>query len=894
LSRGVQLAFTSCSDDLVPTLIAKMAAIAPRAELFVVSEFPPPEGRWVRWHPRRTLGDNLALCRAAIAGRRVEIAGVVLQPRMPYWKMRALPLLIAPLRTLFFNENLDHFMLRPRSLRSIARHALWRLGNLARWELRPGGATYTLLWRIAHPRAFARPTLNLVARAAGVAGGWVKAAGTRAASPAAAPPAIEGVSVVVPSRDGRDLLARLLPGLLREMEALAGEVIAVDNGSTDGTAAFLAEHYPGVVVASSAGPLSFARAVNRGLARARFSRVCLLNNDMDVEPGFFAALLDAFAQVPDLFAATAQILFPEGARREETGKAVLPGDPSNDFPVYCETPLEGEDGTWVLYGSGGCTLYDAVKLRALGGLSEIYEPAYVEDLDVGWRAWQRGWPSIYAAGARVLHRHRATTSRFFSPAELDRVLEVNYLKFLAHSVASPELFRRLWRQAIARLNALAARMEPVDSARAALGEAAAIALSARPASSETDEALTLALTGGAVAVFPGGRPTGRPVVLVAAPYLPFPLSHGGAVRMYNLMRRAAADFDLVLISFVERAAAPPRELLDICREIVTVGRRGTHILPDRGLPDVVEEFASSPFRAALRQTVRKWRPGIVQLEFTQLAQYAADCVPARVILVEHDVTLDLYRQLLAAGDDWELRRQHERWEAFERDAWGRVDSIVVMSEKDRRIVGSPKAVAIPNGVDLERFTPSTDEPDPARLLFIGSFAHLPNVMAADFLLNRVWPLLPQPKPRVHVIAGMRHRYYLDSYSDRVSVNLDRPGVEVEGFVADPRPAYRRATLVVAPLVVSAGTNIKIMEAMAMGKAVVSTPAGINGLDLAADRDVALARSAGEMAEAIAALLADPARRRAMERQARATVEREFHWDAIAGRQKRLYDRLLAR
>jgi GT2 family glycosyltransferase len=112
-------------------------------------------------------------------------------------------------------------------------------------------------------------------------------------------------------------------------------------------------------------PLSFSRAVNLGIAAARHSRVCLLNNDMLLEPGFFTALWRAFDQVPDLFCATAQIHFPPGVRREETGKAVMAHSSPDDFPVRCDEPLPGEDGTWVLYGSGGCSLYDAEKLRAL-------------------------------------------------------------------------------------------------------------------------------------------------------------------------------------------------------------------------------------------------------------------------------------------------------------------------------------------------------------------------------------------------------------------------------------------------------------------------------------------------------------------------------------------------
>jgi glycosyltransferase involved in cell wall biosynthesis len=282
----------------------------------------------------------------------------------------------------------------------------------------------------------------------------------------------------------------------------------------------------------------------------------------------------------------------------------------------------------------------------------------------------------------------------------------------------------------------------------------------------------------------------------------------------------------------------------------------------------------------------------VQLEFTQMALYAANWAPAKTVLVEHDVTLDLYQQLLGQGDDWELRRQLARWEQFETAAWGKVDRVVVMSEKDRALItGNTPAVCLPNGVDLERYRPTAVVPDPRRLLFLGSFAHLPNVLAVDFFLREVWPQLKAAGATLHIIAGARHQYYLDRYRDRVQPDLAQRGVEIEDFVADVRPAYQRATVVVAPLLASAGTNIKIMEAMAMGKAIVSTPAGINGLDLNPGVDVAIANTGGDMARAILDLLADPARRQAMEREARLTVERAFGWDVIAERQKQMYEEL---
>ena len=319
-----------------------------------------------------------------------------------------------------------------------------------------------------------------------------------------------GVSVVIPSRNGRSLLAAQLAGVARELEGCDSEIVVVDNGSDDGTARWLGEAWPRVRIEISPAPLSFAAAVNRGIGRARFSHICLLNNDMLLAPGFFRELRRAFECVPGLFCATAQIHFPEGARREETGKAVMAQAHPDDFPVRCDEPVPGEDHTWVLYGSGGCSLYDAARLRALGAVDEAYAPAYVEDLDLGYRAWQRGWPTVYVAGAAVEHRHRATTSRYFTEERLAEILEINYLKFLARAVADGAVYRRLWMQALGRLRAGADR-EPAR--RKALRRAAGIALGGGPAApAEYSEELFLALTNGDVAVFPGCAGAGKPLV----------------------------------------------------------------------------------------------------------------------------------------------------------------------------------------------------------------------------------------------------------------------------------------------------------------------------------------------------------------------------------------------
>jgi glycosyltransferase involved in cell wall biosynthesis len=271
--------------------------------------------------------------------------------------------------------------------------------------------------------------------------------------------------------------------------------------------------------------------------------------------------------------------------------------------------------------------------------------------------------------------------------------------------------------------------------------------------------------------------------------------------------------------------------------------------------------------------------------------YAADCHSYKTLLVEHDITLDLYGQLLKDKEDYETRQQFEKWVAFEKDVWGKVDAVATMSEKDRQTVNRPNAHAILNGVDLARFTPSDEEPASNRLLFIGSFAHLPNVMALDFFLREAWPLL-RGKAVLHVIAGQRHEYFLDRCADRITLALDQPNIEVDGFVSDVRAAYHKAAIIIAPLVASAGTNIKIMEAMAMRKAIVSTSAGINGLDLLDGRDVIVADTGRAMGAAIERLIDNPAERKALEQTARRTAEEQYGWDRIGCVQADLYRTLL--
>jgi hypothetical protein len=241
-------------------------------------------------------------------------------------------------------------------------------------------------------------------------------------------------------------------------------------------------------------------------------------------------------------------------------------------------------------------------------MDQAYKPAYVEDLDIGYRAWQRGWPSVYVAGAVLEHRHRATASRYFTEEQLDEILEINYLKFVARAVASREVFRKLWMQALERLR-IRAGLGPAP--RNALRAAAGIALGGGPAAAAAfSEELLLALSGGGIAVFPGRAVLGTPRTLVAVSQLNSPAGPG-----VGSAGGLAAGPGAVLVAFTDMLETPPSELLAACAEVVLVRRSDGPLA----------------FRAALRQTIRKWRPEVAYLQGDDMAQFAGDCAPARPV-----------------------------------------------------------------------------------------------------------------------------------------------------------------------------------------------------------------------------------------------------------------------
>jgi ribosomal protein S18 acetylase RimI-like enzyme len=215
-----------------------------------------------------------------------------------------------------------------------------------------------------------------------------------------------------------------------------------------------------------------------------------------------------------------------------------------------------------------------------------------------------------------------------------------------------------------------------------------------------------------------------------------------------------------------------------------------------------------------------------------------------------------------------------------------------MSEQDRALLACPNVAVIPNGADLERFTPELERPG-QRLLFVGSFRHFPNIVAYRFFVEQVWPLLRAQTPEitVTVVAGPDPLLYWREHSGLPSIP-SHERIRLLEFVADVRPLYVEANLAIVPTLVSAGTNLKVLEAMAMDRAVVSTSSGCAGLGLDHGVNVWIADTPEEFAGAIAALLTDRDLRQRIAAAGRAHVERNFGWKQVGARQRAMLRELL--
>lgn len=390
--------------------------------------------------------------------------------------------------------------------------------------------------------------------------------------------------------------------------------------------------------------------------------------------------------------------------------------------------------------------------------------------------------------------------------------------------------------------------------------------------------------------------------LVVTPYLPSFPGSGSCIRTYCLARELSGQHELRVLATSRLGGAPPGALTDLesfCQEVRVLeppaapsARRGRVARLASwvwsGAP--LEVVALEPLRGEFARTARAWldefRPEVLEINEVltlPLVEEVARQIP--VVLNVHNLVWRVAQRMGQHEASWKTRLKgwmnQARLRAFEREVYRRPYRFVTCSEADRQglleLAPQARVSVVPNGVDTDYFSSSADPGgDSERLLFTGKMEYTPNADAVEFFTAEIMPAIRRLRPAAHLeVVGMAPPVTL------LDLAASNPSLTVHGEVPDVRPWYERCAISVVPLRAGSGTRLKILEALSMRQAVVSTRIGAEGLDLVDGEHLLLADDPRDFAEKVLALMHDEGLRRRLGENGRRLVRECYDWRRVA-------------
>ncbi|HWW13943.1 MAG TPA: glycosyltransferase [Candidatus Dormibacteraeota bacterium] len=375
-----------------------------------------------------------------------------------------------------------------------------------------------------------------------------------------------------------------------------------------------------------------------------------------------------------------------------------------------------------------------------------------------------------------------------------------------------------------------------------------------------------------------------------------PPDTGGKIRSYNILRELARQHSVTFFSFYathENDAHP--DLKNVFDRVVCVPLSlpapksfgealdyGVRLLSSQ--PYNITKYCRAEVRRRLHSLLKQETYDVIVCDFMVAAGVLPWDWSTPKVLFTHNVEATIWRRhyQVATNPVWKALSWLEwrRMEGAERRYLRLADRVLTVSETDRdafvQFLSPEKLTVIPTGVDVDYFQlmPAAETPD--SLVFTGSMDWLPNEDAIVYFVDAILPLIKKQCPGIslEVVGRSPSRKLLALAETEKSIRLT-------GWVEDIRPYLARGSVCIVPLRIGGGTRLKIFEAMAMGKAVVSTTVGAEGLPVSPGENILLADTPSDFADAVAALFRDPEQRQRLGTAARTLVQENYSWQKVA-------------
>ncbi len=402
-----------------------------------------------------------------------------------------------------------------------------------------------------------------------------------------------------------------------------------------------------------------------------------------------------------------------------------------------------------------------------------------------------------------------------------------------------------------------------------------------------------------------------PRLLFLCQTLPYPPDGGVWIRSYHVLRLLARSFDVTALCFERSGGSGARGEYDVERGLAELRRFGAaeafpliqnhsraryiwnhlrSVLRARVYTHFMYESAA--FRARVEEILRAPSVDLVHIDSLDLSAYLPLCEGIPTVCVHHNVESMLLRRRARFEGGSLLARYYELqadWMLREERTWApRITLNVTVSAEDRivlaQLASGIRTIIIPNGVDIDEFRP---EPGLEQgIVFVGGTTWFPNLDALRFFCQDIMP-------RIRSVPGaLPVRWVGSATEEEQRQYLERYGVELTGYVDDVRPYMRDAMCHVVPLRAGGGTRLKILNAWAMAKPVVSTSIGCEGLEAVDGENLLIRNDPSEFADAIRHLAGDPSLRRRLGENGRRTAQQVYSWEVVGRDMVRAYRDLL--